>query len=103
LALAPSAYEGFGHMLHEARSAGAYVVTTDAAPMREWAAGRIPVAATRPQGLATLADVSPEAVRDAVERCAALDDAAVERAGAEARAAFLAEGAAFAARLHAML
>jgi hypothetical protein len=34
----PSAYEGFGHALHEGMAVGATVVTTDASPMNEFGA-----------------------------------------------------------------
>ncbi len=97
--LCPSAYEGFGHTLHEARSVGACVVTTDAPPMRDWGAVRVPAEAGPSMGLAETWRVTAAGVRDAVDRCLALGDAALDDIAAGGRGAFLRERADFAARL----
>lgn len=68
----PSMYEGFGHALHEAVGVGAMVLTTDAPPMRDvngiMRECLIPVVKRTPRCLATLNEVSPQGVIDAVRR-----------------------------------
>lgn len=68
--LQPSEYEGFGHCIHEGLSVGACVITTDAEPMRsaDGVAELVRVHASHPLKSARLWKVSPEAVRDVVER-----------------------------------
>ena len=55
------------------------------------------------QRLATTARVSPEGVRDAVERCVSLSDAELARIGEEARAAFHDQRDGFSAALETLL
>ncbi len=68
----PSQYEGFGHMLNEAASCDARIVTTDHEPMRMFDDRfLVPVASTRRQGLATLAVTRPEDIAQQVRRALA--------------------------------
>lgn len=63
--LLPSAYEGFGHALHEAQSVGAIILTTDAAPMSELdGTFKVPVKATRKVNLAETKEVSGKEIRE---------------------------------------
>lgn len=67
--LLPSAGEGFGHTLDEARRAGAVVITTDAEPMRRYGNVLVPA---RPAG--RLHRVSASDVAAAARRALALPD-----------------------------
>jgi hypothetical protein len=74
--LLPSAYEGWGHVIHEALGVGATVLTTDAAPMNETApAIFIPPCGTRVIRRATVYEVSPEAIAQAVLNAKPIDGA----------------------------
>jgi glycosyl transferase family 1 len=70
--LIPSAYEGFGHALHEGVGCGALVITTDAPPMSEVAGivqeWKVPVVGKYQRSLAQLNQVSAESVLGQVRR-----------------------------------
>lgn len=91
--LCPSRYEGWGHSLHEGLSVGAAVVVPDTPDMRgvDGAAVRVPAEPAERLGLAETHAVSAEAIRDAVERCAAFTEAELRRIEMAAREAFEAE------------
>lgn len=103
--LCPSAYEGFGHTLHEALSVGAAILTTDAPPMGEVerAAARVAVARTEALRSATLHHVDADALAAAVASVAALPDNVLDDVRRDARAEFLAGNEAFVARLRDMV
>lgn len=86
----PSQYEGFGHMLNEAASCGARIVTTDHEPMRMFDRRYlVPVKFTRRQSLAQLAIVDPEPLAEAIRKAWDDDSPSTTREG------FLARDAAF--------
>ena len=86
--LLPSAYEGYGHSLHEAYACGQVVLTTDAAPMNETGpAILIPPHAQKPQRYGLMHEVSGKAVCEAIRHALALSDAEVARMSEEGRAA----------------
>lgn len=68
----PSKYEGFGHIIHEGLSCGAFVITTDARPMNTYEGIAkeclVPVSGITSRGLANLNDVSAQSVNSAVRR-----------------------------------
>lgn len=101
--LCPSQTEGFGHYLVEAMSCGAVVVTLDAPPMNELVtAGRgvlVKATAIGRQDLATCYGWDDDAMRNAIERCIAMDVDEAEALGRAARCWFEANRAAFPARL----
>lgn len=70
--LMPSAYEGFGHSLHEGILCGGLMITTDAPPMSEFAGIQrdwsVQVSKTTPRSLAQLYEVTPDSVLDALRR-----------------------------------
>jgi len=102
--LLPSAYEGYGHSLHEAYGCGQVVLTTDAAPMNETA----PAILIRPQHRRThhcgvLHEVSGKDVARAIQRALALTEAEIASMSQQVRAAFDADRALFHANLDRVL
>lgn len=66
----PSEYEGYGHYIHEAKSMGAIVITTDAAPMNEFITKDNGIlcrpVAQKNQGLATLKICNAKSIQQGV-------------------------------------
>jgi hypothetical protein len=99
--LLPSAYEGYGHAIHEAQAVGAILMTTDAAPMDEAGAPvRLPSCRRRNANHAPYFDVSPEAIRDGIERALAMSEEEIRLASEAARAKYEADCAEFQASLN---
>ncbi|KAF0684720.1 Aste57867_23321 [Aphanomyces stellatus] len=74
--LCPSAMEGFGHYINQARAAGALVVTTDGAPMNEFVdetSGILIDAPMRPQNGPVLMGAGTEREVNGDAICAAMD------------------------------
>ncbi|AXK73680.1 glycosyltransferase [Lysobacter sp. TY2-98] len=95
--------EGFGHYLVEAMSVGAFVLTTDGAPMNELVDETrgicVPCNRTGSQHLATTYFVDEAALEAAIERALAMSDEELDATGAAARAWYLQNDAAFPDRL----
>lgn len=89
----PSSYEGFGHYINEARSVGAMILTTNAAPMNELCTPEFSFGVgydrMTPQGMAIHKHVNVDQLAEAVEVTAKMDPALVIRLGAKARMAYL--------------
>ncbi|MBN6151696.1 glycosyltransferase [Xanthomonas sp. AmX2] len=100
--LCPSEVEGFGHYLMEAMSVGAVTLTTDAEPMNELVTPArgllLAPACSRPMRLASYHYVDREGIEAGVERALALTAPQRAQLAAAARAHFLHNDAAFAAR-----
>lgn len=101
--ICPSEMEGFGHVLMEAMSVGAVVLTTDGVPMNElvrpdrgWL---IPPVRTARKDLAPRYFVDGEGITFAVEAAMAMDDVHLQAMSAASRGAFEASQAAFGQRL----
>jgi len=102
--LLPSAYEGYGHALHEAYGCGQVVLTTDAAPMNETQpAIFIRSQSTRPHHCAPMHTVTSQGVRRAIRTALALTDAERQTMSQQVRAAFEADRATFHANLDRVL
>jgi len=100
----PSAYEGYGHALHESQSVRAILLTTQAPPMTELCAPfEVAPSLTKKACLATLHEVSPSAIRSAISRMMALPNYDVARMQVEARARFERDNADFERRMDALL
>lgn len=106
LHLCPSAAEGFGHTLNEARAVGGVLLATDAPPMNEFIVDGesglcIPVrpGQSQPHHRSTAYFVRADDICATVERAMALSPAQRQRMGDAARAAFEAERAAFHRRI----
>lgn len=95
--------EGFGHYLVEAMSVGAFVLTTDGAPMNELVDATrgicVPCGRTGTQHLATTYFVDEAQLESAIKRTLAMSDAELDATGAAARAWYLQNDAAFPDRL----
>lgn len=92
----PSAYEGYGQVLHEAQGVGQVIITTDAPPMQDVRPSiRIPSAGTRVHHAGLLHTVTPAAVAEAVQTVLALTEAEVQQYREAGRAQYLADQAQF--------
>lgn len=103
--LCPSEYEGFGHVIHEALSVGAIVVTTDAPPMNEvkGAAYFVRPVQWKPRCLGMMSKVDAAGVRAAADWCWALSEKEVEAKSQHARECYEAERAEFRANLRPLI
>jgi len=104
--LMPSAYEGWGHGLHEALGVGAVLLTTNAPPMNELAAPRellIAPAGTHQQNAVPIHKVEAVSVFRAVGRALAASEEKLLVWREEARAGFEAEIIAWEKNIEALL
>ena len=102
--LLPSAYEGWGHALHESQSVGAILLTTNAPPMNEiHAPFTVHPYRTRKASLATIHDVFPQAIREMIPKMLDLPSHEIARMQIEARARFEKENKDFAERFDQLL
>ncbi|MFT4196705.1 MAG: glycosyltransferase [Pseudoxanthomonas sp.] len=105
--LCPSEAEGFGHHLVEALSVGAIVLVTDGAPMNELVSPErgilIPWESSAPLRRGVGYRVAVAGIERAVEQALALDAGRRQALSAAARAFYLANDAAFPARLRAAI
>src|SRR5450432_126850 len=89
----PSAYEGWGHVLHEALGCGAIVITSNAPPMCEFPgiarALLVPVANAVPMRAALANLVDPVGVFNSVTQAAALSETEIAELSRCARESFL--------------
>jgi hypothetical protein len=97
--LCPSSYEGFGHYINEARSVGAVIVSTAAAPMDELVGGEFGLLAGVTsrgwQNLATHQHVDPEALSRCIASAMACPLPLLLELGTHAREQYLKDGADF--------
>lgn len=105
--LLPSAVEGYGHTLWEARSVGALLLTTDAPPMNEWGAfAFIPPLneyQIAPNRIVQAVEISPEAIRQSVDLAVTADEDSRTRFQNEARSHWETEANQFEPRLEELL
>lgn len=103
--LMPSAYEGYGQVLHEAQGCGQIVLTTDAPPMNELRAAILipPEPDAKPHHLGRLHRVTPEAIWTGVQRAVQLSADDQQWLSHAARVAFEGETKLFRQRLDALL
>ena len=104
--LCPSAAEGFGHSINEARSAAAVLVTTGAPPMNEfvedgWNGFLVPVRPEnrRPYRLSTAYHATPEDIRGVIQKTLAMSREERLQMGLRARAAYADERDGFMRRI----
>lgn len=99
----PSSYEGFGHYINEARSVGAVIISTAAAPMDELVGGEYGllagVAHRGWQNLATHSHVDPEALAKCIDAAMSCPLALLVELGSHAREQYLKDGEAFELKL----
>lgn len=94
--LYPSAYEGFGHALHEAQGVGAIVLTTDAPPMNEFGCPfTIPSMETASYNQGIIHRINPMDLHTAASDMMKLPEEDCVRLSAEARQRFEAGNAEF--------
>ena len=90
----PSSYEGFGHYINEARSVGAFIITTNAAPMNELVTDEFGmgccVASTGPERMGFAHQADPEALAECIRLAMTALENSLIACGVKARAAYLA-------------
>lgn len=105
--LCPSSYEGFGHYINEARSVGAVVITTNAAPMNELITPDIgfgaAVAGVSRQNMATHHHVDVDALEQCIRMAMSTPHDVLRSIGSRARAAYLAGRDEFKSNLRSLL
>lgn len=85
----PSAYEGYGHVLHEARGTGQIIITTDAPPMNEMEPSvLVPSVGTTIHHAGLLHKILPWDVSKAVRTVCDFSELAVQAYRDDARASF---------------
>jgi glycosyltransferase involved in cell wall biosynthesis len=92
--LMPSMYEGFGHVIHEGFSCEAVMITTNKAPMNDWAAPKellCEVSNLRQFNLAALAYVPADQIEEATRKAWSLPETRLLEIGALARLFFIQE------------
>lgn len=100
----PSAYEGYGHSLHEAYGCGKIVLTTDAAPMNETTPFiPIPPSSKRTQRLGTMHTVKGYHVAKAIKKALELKEYERVAMSVQVRASFEADRATFQTNLDRLL
>lgn len=100
----PSAYEGYGHVLHESQSVGQVLITTDAPPMNEVTPSIcIPSVGSSPHHAAPLHKVSPLDVVKAVRLAMRMSDQEVQVMATDARAQYEQDRREFGATLDALV
>ena len=103
IAVQPSIYEGYGHILHEVKSAGNYLITSDHPPMRDFVNHRFGalVAAGSFEkytgGQAWACHVDPLSLADEIRKAGALPINELKKRGALARRDYLAKSDGFSA------
>lgn len=104
--LCPSSYEGFGHYLNEARSAGAVIISTNAAPMNELVGDDGLLAAyNRTSGMsaATLKHVCPRSLETMIRTAMSWPLEELVARGQAARASYLRDRQEFGKRFRTLL
>jgi hypothetical protein len=100
----PSAYEGYGQVLHEAQGVGQVIITTDAPPMNELTpAVLVPPVSTSKHHDGTLHKVSATGVAQAIKQVMEMSDAEVLYYGEQGRAQYLKERGQFSEALDALV
>lgn len=97
--LCPSSYEGFGHYINEARSVGAVIITTNAAPMNELVRPTFglgaALASVSAQNLAQHKHVEVSSLSQCIAMAMTAPQEVLDRLGKLAREAYLSDDSAF--------